>query len=71
MAYKWTRDEVESLIDLIQQHSCIYSVRCEKYLNRSKKAEGFNAICIEMQTKNPALTLSEIKKNGRTYASNT
>ena len=47
MSCKWTRDEVESSIDLIQQHSCIYSVcvffilyfHSQEFANKSLRVE--------------------------------
>lgn len=62
MSFKWTHEEVEKVILLVQQHACIYNVRSKQYLDRTKKAEAFNAICIEMQLLNQAFTVPEIKK---------
>lgn len=58
----WTRRETEELINLIQQHQCIFNVKSFEYVDRNKKAQAFNTVLLEMKIMDSTLTVEEIKR---------
>lgn len=62
MEFTWTRDNAQALIELYEQHECLYNVRCKNYINRDIKAAALNSILEIMRQRCPSISLDLIKK---------
>ena len=49
MAFKWTNDKIEKLLDMYEEREHLYNTKHEKYYDRVWKEHGYNEIATALE----------------------